>query len=51
LTIWHIGESAKIGSFVEVKKSTVGKDSKISHLSYVGDTVMGAGLLALSPVA
>jgi bifunctional UDP-N-acetylglucosamine pyrophosphorylase/glucosamine-1-phosphate N-acetyltransferase len=28
----------------EVKKSTIGKDSKISHLSYVGDTVMGAGV-------
>jgi acetyltransferase-like isoleucine patch superfamily enzyme len=27
-----------------VKKSTIGKDSKISHLSYVGDTVMGAGV-------
>jgi bifunctional UDP-N-acetylglucosamine pyrophosphorylase/glucosamine-1-phosphate N-acetyltransferase len=25
-----------------VKKSTIGKGSKISHLSYVGDTVMGA---------
>jgi bifunctional UDP-N-acetylglucosamine pyrophosphorylase/glucosamine-1-phosphate N-acetyltransferase len=40
----NIGESAKIGNFVEVKKSTIGKDSKISHLSYVGDTVMGAGV-------
>ena len=37
----EIGENAKIGNFVEVKKSTIGKGSKISHLSYVGDTVMG----------
>jgi bifunctional UDP-N-acetylglucosamine pyrophosphorylase/glucosamine-1-phosphate N-acetyltransferase len=37
----NIGENAKIGNFVEVKKSTIGKGSKISHLSYVGDTTMG----------
>ncbi len=37
----NIGENAKIGNFVEVKKSTIGKDSKVSHLSYVGDTTMG----------
>jgi bifunctional UDP-N-acetylglucosamine pyrophosphorylase/glucosamine-1-phosphate N-acetyltransferase len=37
----EIGENAKIGNFVEVKKSTIGKNSKVSHLSYVGDTVMG----------
>ncbi|SFV84930.1 N-acetylglucosamine-1-phosphate uridyltransferase / Glucosamine-1-phosphate N-acetyltransferase [hydrothermal vent metagenome] len=36
-----IGENAKIGNFVEVKKSAIGKDSKISHLSYIGDTAMG----------
>ena len=38
----NIGENAKIGNFVEVKKSTVGKGSKISHLSYVGDATIGA---------
>jgi len=38
----NIGENAKIGNFVEVKKSTIGKGSKVSHLSYVGDTTMGA---------
>ena len=37
-----IGENAKIGNFVEVKKSTIGKGSKVSHLSYVGDTTMGS---------
>ena len=31
----------KVGNFVEVKKSVIGKDSKINHLSYVGDTYTG----------
>ena len=34
-------EGSKIGNFVEVKKSTVGKKSKISHLSYIGDSEIG----------
>ena len=34
-------EGSKIGNFVEVKKSIVGKRSKINHLSYVGDTEVG----------
>ena len=34
-------EGSKIGNFVEVKKSTVGKKSKINHLSYIGDTEIG----------
>ena len=34
-------EGSKIGNFVEVKKSTIGKNSKISHLSYIGDTNIG----------
>jgi len=37
----NIGENAKIGNFVEVKKSTIGKGSKVSHLSYVGDSTLG----------
>ncbi|SMN13993.1 N-acetylglucosamine-1-phosphate uridyltransferase / Glucosamine-1-phosphate N-acetyltransferase [Bathymodiolus heckerae thiotrophic gill symbiont] len=36
-----IGKNTKIGNFVEVKKSIIGKGSKVSHLSYVGDTIMG----------
>lgn len=32
---------AKIGNFVETKKTYVGKGSKINHLSYIGDTVLG----------
>ena len=34
-------EGSKIGNFVEVKKSVVGKKSKVNHLSYIGDTVIG----------
>ena len=36
-----IGEKAKIGNFVEVKKSTFGERSKASHLSYIGDATIG----------
>ena len=34
-------ENSRIGNFVEVKKSIVGKKSKINHLSYVGDSSLG----------
>ena len=34
-------EGSKIGNFVEVKKSTIGKKTKINHLSYVGDANIG----------
>ena len=36
-----LAEQAKIGNFVETKKAKIGKDSKVSHLSYIGDTEMG----------
>jgi bifunctional UDP-N-acetylglucosamine pyrophosphorylase/glucosamine-1-phosphate N-acetyltransferase len=36
-----IGKSAKVGTFVEVKNSTVGEGSKVPHLSYVGDGTIG----------
>ncbi|HET7146785.1 MAG TPA: NTP transferase domain-containing protein [Gaiellaceae bacterium] len=36
-----LGERAKIGTFVEVKKSTVGARTKIPHLSYIGDAEIG----------
>ncbi len=36
-----IGSEAKIGNFVEVKKSVVGKGTKASHLSYIGDASIG----------
>ena len=34
-------EGSKIGNFVEVKKSTIGKKSKVNHLSYIGDSQLG----------
>jgi bifunctional UDP-N-acetylglucosamine pyrophosphorylase/glucosamine-1-phosphate N-acetyltransferase len=36
-------EKAKIGNFVEVKKSRMGKGAKANHLSYIGDADVGAG--------
>jgi bifunctional UDP-N-acetylglucosamine pyrophosphorylase/glucosamine-1-phosphate N-acetyltransferase len=36
-----IGENTKIGNFVEVKKATIGADTKVNHLAYVGDAVIG----------
>ncbi len=33
--------NAKVGNFVEVKKSVIGEGSKVPHLSYIGDTSMG----------
>ena len=37
----EISENAKVGSFVEIKKSIVGKGSKVPHLSYIGDAKIG----------
>ena len=34
-------EGSRVGNFVEVKKSTIGKKSKINHLSYIGDSDVG----------
>ncbi len=39
-----LADNVKIGDFVEVKKSQVGQGSKIPHLSYVGDSVVGSGV-------
>ena len=36
-----LSEGSRIGNFVEVKNSKIGKNSKINHLSYVGDTTVG----------
>ena len=38
-----LGEKAKIGNFVEVKKSVLGAGAKANHLSYIGDAEVGAG--------
>lgn len=37
----EIGDMAKIGNFVEIKKSRIGKGSKASHLGYIGDAEIG----------
>ncbi|OUO96424.1 bifunctional UDP-N-acetylglucosamine diphosphorylase/glucosamine-1-phosphate N-acetyltransferase GlmU [Rubneribacter badeniensis] len=37
----HLCEGAKAGTHVEIKKSTVGKGSKVPHLSYIGDATIG----------
>ena len=34
-------DNTKIGNFVETKKSTIKKSSKVNHLSYIGDTMIG----------
>ena len=34
-------EGAKVGNFVEIKKSILGKKSKVNHLSYIGDSIIG----------
>lgn len=36
-----LGDKVKIGNFVELKKSTLGDNSKVSHLSYIGDAQVG----------
>src|SRR5262245_13448279 len=40
----HVGAKAKVGNFVELKKSTIGRGSKVPHLSYVGDATVGEGV-------
>ena len=40
----QLGQDVAIGNFVEVKKTTLGKGSKASHLSYLGDAIIGAGV-------
>ena len=40
----ELGRNVKIGNFVEIKKATLGDDSKASHLSYVGDAQVGSGV-------
>ena len=37
----RLGRRAKVGGFVEVKNSSIGDDSKVPHLSYVGDATIG----------
>ncbi len=37
-------EGSKIGNFVEIKKSKIGKNSKVNHLSYIGDSDIGSSV-------
>jgi bifunctional UDP-N-acetylglucosamine pyrophosphorylase/glucosamine-1-phosphate N-acetyltransferase len=39
----RLGERGKIGTFVEVKNADIGADSKVPHLTYVGDATIGEG--------
>ena len=34
-------EGSKVGNFVEIKKSVIGKKSKVNHLTYIGDSNIG----------
>jgi bifunctional UDP-N-acetylglucosamine pyrophosphorylase/glucosamine-1-phosphate N-acetyltransferase len=40
----HVEKGAKIGNFVEVKKSRIGSGTKANHLAYIGDSEVGAGV-------
>jgi len=40
----QIGKGARIGNFVEIKKSEIGEGSKVPHLSYIGDSTIGRGV-------
>ena len=39
----ELGEGARVGNFCEVKKSLIGKGSKVNHLTYIGDATIGEG--------
>lgn len=40
-----IGRDSQIGNFVEIKKSTIGSNAKINHLSYIGDSEIGDNVI------
>lgn len=40
----QLAQGVKVGNFVEIKQSTLDQDAKVSHLSYIGDAVLGAGV-------
>ncbi|MGB5630536.1 MAG: bifunctional UDP-N-acetylglucosamine diphosphorylase/glucosamine-1-phosphate N-acetyltransferase GlmU, partial [Woeseiaceae bacterium] len=40
----HLANNVKVGNFVEIKKSTVADGSKVNHLTYIGDSVIGKGV-------
>ena len=40
----NLAEKARVGNFVEIKKSTIGEGSKVNHLSYIGDAEIGGSV-------
>ena len=40
----ELQEKARVGNFVEIKKTVIGKGSKVNHLSYIGDSEIGDGV-------
>ena len=40
----ELKEGARVGNYVEIKKAVIGKGSKVSHLTYIGDTQMGSNV-------
>ena len=39
-----LGENCRVGNFVEIKKTTVGANTNVAHLSYLGDATLGEGV-------
>ncbi|MDO8734493.1 MAG: bifunctional UDP-N-acetylglucosamine diphosphorylase/glucosamine-1-phosphate N-acetyltransferase GlmU [Elusimicrobiota bacterium] len=39
-----VGRSVRIGNFSEIKKSIIGENTKVSHLSYIGDSTLGKNI-------
>lgn len=40
----ELHDNVKVGDFAEIKKSVIGENSKVPHLSYIGDAVIGKGV-------
>jgi bifunctional UDP-N-acetylglucosamine pyrophosphorylase/glucosamine-1-phosphate N-acetyltransferase len=40
----RLAEGVHLGNFVEIKKSDIGRGSKVNHLSYIGDSTVGSGV-------
>ncbi len=40
----HLAQGAKVGNYVEIKKADIGENSKVNHLSYVGDAKVGTNV-------
>ena len=38
-----LAANTRVGAYVEVKNSKIGQDSKVPHLSYIGDATIGSG--------